>query len=146
MERLAPATRADGVIVNRAGAVLGRHTGVHHFTVGQRKGLGLSTAEPLYVVAIRAPDNTVVVGPRRALERTELTASEVNWITWPPPVPPRQVTAQIRHRHTPASARVLALDGGRASIEFDAPQLAVTPGQAVVFYDGDTVVGGGWID
>ena len=146
VERRAPTARSEGVIVDRAGAVLGKHSGVHRFTVGQRKGLGLSASEALYVLALRPADSTVVVGPRHALEQTTLTASQVNWIACEPPAAPRQVTAQIRHRHVPATARVQALDEARASIEFDAPQLAVTPGQAVVFYEGDAVMGGGWID
>jgi tRNA-uridine 2-sulfurtransferase len=146
VERRAPAVRAEGVIVDRTGTILGRHAGVHRFTVGQRKGLGLSSAQPLYVLAIRPLDRTVVVGPRGELERTALTASQVNWIAVAPPAVPHRVTAQIRYRHTPAPARVRALDDGRALVEFDAPQLAVTPGQAVVFYEGDRVLGGGWID
>ena len=146
VERRAPAVRAEGVIVNRAGAILGTHAGVHHFTVGQRKGLGLSSTEPLYVLGIRPRDRTVVVGPRRALERTALTASQVNWIACAPPAAPRRVTAQIRYRHAAAAASVRVLDDGRALVEFDAPQLAVTPGQAVVFYEQDRVLGGGWID
>jgi tRNA-uridine 2-sulfurtransferase len=146
VEGQAPSARSEGVIVDRFGAVLGRHGGVHYFTIGQRKGLGLSAAHALYVLAIRPVDNTVVVGPRDALERTTLTASQVNWIACAPPETPLQVTVQIRHRHAPAAARVRALDEGRASVTFDTPQLAVTPGQAAVFYDGDIVVGGGFID
>jgi tRNA-specific 2-thiouridylase len=137
-----------GPIVDRSGRVLGRHEGVHRFTVGQRKGLGLGASPngaPLYVLAVKAADQQVVVGPRAALERTTLTASGVNWVA-DPPASPRRVTAQIRHRHHPAPSAVVALDGGRAEVVFDAPQLAITPGQAVVFYDEDVVVGGGWID
>jgi tRNA-specific 2-thiouridylase len=137
---------SDGPIVDREGTVLGRHSGVHHFTVGQRKGLGLATGAPLYVLELRPTENTVVVGPREALEETTLTASLVNWIMGTPPSDALRVQAQIRYRHRPAAARVQALDAGRAEIEFDAPQTAITPGQAVVFYDSDRVVGGGWID
>ena len=136
----------EGLIVNRTGAVLGQHSGVHHFTVGQRKGLGLATGTPLYVLELRPVDNQVVVGPREALEETTLTASGVNWIAGEPPVEPVRVLAQIRHRHMAASARVRALPDNRAELEFDTAQTAITPGQAVVFYDGDLVVGGGWID
>jgi tRNA-specific 2-thiouridylase len=137
---------SDGVIMNRAGNVLGRHRGVHRFTVGQRKGLGLATGAPLYVLELRPSDNAVVVGPREALEETTLSASGVNWTGGAPPAHPLRVHAQIRHRHTPAAARVRALDDGRAELEFDTPQTAITPGQAVVFYDQDLVVGGGWIE
>jgi tRNA-specific 2-thiouridylase len=146
IERAAPELRRPGALVDRSGEVVGAHAGVHRFTIGQRKGLGLSASEPLYVLAIRPESSEVVVGPREALGRSTLTASDVNWIsghaltTWTP------VTVQIRHRHTPAPARVRALDDARAEVEFDEVQSAVTPGQAVVFYDGDVVVGGGWID
>ena len=146
VERQAPDVRAEGPVVDRSGTPLGRHAGVHRFTVGQRKGLDVSAPGPWYVLEIRPSDRTVVVGPRDALERTALTASRVNWIACEPPVAPRRVTAQIRHRHVPAAANVQALDAQRASIAFDVPQVAVTPGQAVVFYDGDVVIGGGWID
>jgi tRNA-specific 2-thiouridylase len=141
---IAPAR--DGAIVNQSGRLLGRHGGVHRFTVGQRKGLGIALAEPMYVLELRPADQTVVVGPRPQLERTTLTASQVNWIAGVPPDDACRVTAQIRHRHQPAAASVEAIEAGRAAVEFDAPQLAITPGQAVVFYDGDVVLGGGWID
>ncbi len=138
--------QGDGAIVSQSGEVLGRHGGVHHFTVGQRKGLGIALAEPTYVLELRPSEKKVVVGPRRALEQTALTASKVNWISGIAPEGPLRVTAQIRHRHQPAPATVKAVDGGRAWLEFDTPQIAITPGQAVVFYDVDRVVGGGWID
>ena len=88
----------------------------------------------------------MVVGPRRELERTTLTASLVNWISGQAPEGALRVTAQIRHRHQPAAASVKSLGDGRAALEFDTPQIAITPGQAVVFYDEDVVIGGGWID
>lgn len=141
----APRTESAGAIVDERGQVLGCHGGIHRFTVGQRKGLGLRAASPLYVIALRPADRQVVVGPKTALERTALTASGVNWIVEVPRAPQR-ILAQIRYRHPPASAVVRALDGGRADVLFDRPQLAVTPGQAVVFYDGEVVLGGGWID
>jgi tRNA-specific 2-thiouridylase len=134
-----------GAIRDAAGHVVGRHDGVHHFTVGQRKGLGLSSPIPLYVVGIDARANSVTVGPREALDRTELTASKVNWIAGAPP-PASRITAQIRHRHKEAAARLDPIGADRARVAFDAPQSAIAPGQAVVFYDGDCVVGGGWID
>jgi tRNA-specific 2-thiouridylase len=136
----------EGLIVNQTGSVLGQHSGVHHFTVGQRKGLGLATGAPLYVLELRPVENQVVVGPREALEDTTLTASGVNWISGTAPSEALRIQAQIRHRHTAAGARVHALSDNRAELEFDTPQTAITPGQAVVFYDDDLVVGGGWID
>ena len=135
-----------GAVVDAAGQVLGRHGGVHRFTVGQRRGLGVSSPMRLYVTAIDAASGAVTVGPRAALERTTLTAGGVNWIERPPPQGHR-VTAQIRHHHAPAPARVWAHAGGAAlRIEFDEPQPAIAPGQAVVVYAGDVVLGGGWID
>jgi tRNA-specific 2-thiouridylase len=144
--RRAPGTAAPGVLVDRLGRVLGRHDGVHHFTVGQRKGLGLASGEPLYVLAIDARDRTVTVGPREALDRRTCTASRVNWVDGEAPGGPLRVTAQIRYRHREAHACVRALERDRAGVEFDEPQAAIAPGQAVVFYDGDAVVGGGWIE
>jgi tRNA-uridine 2-sulfurtransferase len=138
-------TRA-GAIVNEGGRTLGEHAGVHRFTVGQRKGLGLSVGAPLYVLKIDAETSTVTVGPRESLEQTALTASGVNWIADDPPGSWRQVSAQIRHRHRPAAGRVRAREGARAELVFDTAQPAITPGQAVVFYEEDLVVGGGWID
>ena len=135
-----------GTIVDEGGAALGTHGGIHRFTVGQRKGLGLSAPAPLYVLRIDAEAQHVVVGPRQALEQTAFTASGVNWISGVPPAGWRPAAAQIRHRHQPATGRVRALDDGRAEFEFDAPQLAVSPGQAAVFYDADVVLGGGWIE
>lgn len=146
LERQLPSEPREGPIVTVTGRQLGRHDGIHRFTVGQRKGLGLATAEPLYVLALRSADRTVVVGPRRELERTALTASGVNWIDGVPPSTPRRTTVQIRHRHVPAPASVEPIGERQVRVEFDTPQLAVTPGQAVVFYDCDTVLGGGWID
>jgi tRNA-specific 2-thiouridylase len=151
----APQAAVAGTIVDESGRVLGRHGGVHRFTVGQRKGLGLSTSRtasqgtaarsPMYVLALRPEDRQIVVGAREALERTTLTASQVNWIVDRPEAG-RRVTAQIRHRHQAAPAVVQAAGDERAVVTFDRPQTAVTPGQAVVFYEGDLVVGGGWID
>jgi tRNA-specific 2-thiouridylase len=146
IERVSPQSRRPGTLVDRDGAVLGAHDGVHRFTVGQRRGLGLSAREPMYVLAIRPDTSEVVVGPRDALGRTTLTASQVNWVSGEPAADWMAVTAQIRHRHTPAPARVRASEIDRAELVFDQPQTAITPGQAVVFYDADVVVGGGWID
>jgi tRNA-uridine 2-sulfurtransferase len=141
----APDAARDGVILDERGRIVGRHAGVHRFTVGQRKGLGLSAGAPLYVLELRPAERQVVVGPKASLERTTLTASGVNWIV-DPPADRLRVTAQIRHRHQPAPAIVRSIGDARAQLVFDAPQIAITPGQAVVFYDRDVVVGGGWIE
>jgi tRNA-specific 2-thiouridylase len=144
----APEVSRDGVIVDEEGRVLGGHGGVHRFTIGQRKGLGLQsspTGAPLYVIALNPVDSQVVVGPKASLERSTLTASEVNWIMREP-ASPLHAAAQIRHRHQAAPATIRSLGGARAEVVFDAPQIAITPGQAVVFYEGESVLGGGWID
>jgi len=142
----APEVAERGAIVDQRGRVLGTHDGIHRFTIGQRKGLGLSAPGPLYVLRIDAPAGTVTVGPRSALEQTTLTASGVNWISTAPPDSWLAVAAQIRHRHRAGPGYVRALEGARAEFVFTHPQPAVTPGQAVAFYDGDLVVGGGWIE
>jgi tRNA-specific 2-thiouridylase len=141
-----PEVERGGTIVDEEGHALGRHGGVHRFTVGQRKGLGIAAPAPMYVLKLDPSTATVVVGPRSALEKTTLTASGVNWVSCDAPEAWTRVEAQIRHRHAPAPGRVRALPDDRAELEFDTPQPAITPGQAVVFYDGDVVVGGGWID
>ena len=142
----APGVAQSGAIVAETGERLGTHAGIHRFTIGQRKGLGVSAPAPLYVLRIDADSGDVTVGSKSSLERTTLTASGVNWVSVDAPLAWLPVDAQIRHRHIAAAARVRALDGARAELEFDAPQSAVTPGQAVVFYQDDVVVGGGWID
>jgi tRNA-specific 2-thiouridylase len=145
--RSMPQGARDGAFVDEEGRVLGGHAGIHRFTVGQRKGLGLSspTGVPMYVLALRPADRQVVVGPRAALEQRRLTASGVNWIA-PEPAATLRAAVQIRHHHQAAPAAVRSLGDGRAEVIFDDPQLAISPGQAVVFYDGDAVSGGGWID
>jgi tRNA-specific 2-thiouridylase len=135
-----------GVIRDQQGHVLGRHEGVHRFTIGQRKGLGLATGIPLYVVDIDADAAAVTVGPRAALERDTLTASRVNWMSGDIPTSPVRASARIRYRHTEAPATITVVGADKAHVTFDTPQTAITPGQAVVFYEGDVVLGGGWID
>ena len=145
VESRAPSVRA-GSVVDLQGRHLATHAGVHKFTVGQRKGLGVSAPAPLYVLKIDADSGEVTVGPRSALDRASCTASGVNWIARDAPDEWVPASAQIRHRHRPAAGRVRAIDDTRAEFEFDEPQPAVTPGQAAVFYDNDVVIGGGWID
>ena len=147
VEQQRPESGQPGSFVDEQGRVLGHHQGIHRFTVGQRKGLGLTTpsAQPLYVLGLHPADQTVILGPKSSLERTTLEASGVNWLIAEPRGPIR-AAVQIRHRHQAAAAEVRATGPALATVTFDTPQLAVTPGQAVVFYDGDIVMGGGWID
>src|SRR5262249_13849702 len=129
-----------GTIRDRQGRELGRHDGIHRFTIGQRKGLGLSTGVPLYVVDIDAESAAVTVGPREDLERDTLTASRVNWISGDLPTGPVRAHARIRYRHREALATITPVGTENVRVVFDQPQSAITPGQAVVFYDGDCVV------
>jgi tRNA-specific 2-thiouridylase len=139
-----------GEIVSTDGRVLGQHSGLHQFTVGQRRGLGLATGEPLYVVALDPARNRVVVGSERDLYRREARVRDVNWVSIAPPTAPVRAAVKVRHRHEPAAATLVSENGG-ARVVFDEPQRAVTPGQAAVFYaatdapDPDLVLGGGWI-
>jgi tRNA-specific 2-thiouridylase len=135
-----------GPIVDREGKVLGRHEGVAAYTVGQRRGLGLAAGRALYVVGVDGERDTLVVGAAEELERDRLVARAVNFIACDPPVAPIRVEAKIRHQHRPAAATVRALGDGAAEVVFDQRQRAITPGQSVVFYQGECVVGGGVIE
>ncbi len=139
--RRAAAPPAPGAIVDEAGTVLGRHAGVHHFTVGQRRGLGLGGGVPRYVTAIDAASATVHVGPGARLLATGLVAERVRWMA----APVADAAVRVRHRHAPVAARLRPIGADRVEVRFAAPVRAVTPGQAAVFYRGDEVVGGGWI-
>jgi tRNA-uridine 2-sulfurtransferase len=141
-----PVEASAGEVVSTGGRVLGEHQGVHHFTVGQRKGLGVAVGNPLYVVGLDVPRNRVIVGTNDELLRKRMTVREINWIREVEPGEVFEARIKIRNRHEAAAARVGAEDGCRAQVEFAEPQRAVTPGQAAVFYDSDEVVGGGWID
>ena len=145
LRRRAPEMFRPGAIVDGRGTTLGAHGGLPAFTVGQKRGLGLATGRPLYVVDLDPERNTVSVGEAADLERGRLVATAVNFIACEPPRSPLRVEAKIRHSHRPAAASVRALEGDRAEVIFDAPQRAVSPGQSVVFYSGDVVVGGGVI-
>ncbi len=135
----------SGAIVTREGEVLGRHEGIHNFTVGQRKGLGVATGSPLYVIKIDGEKGQVTVGGNDDLLSRTLIAHKMNWIAIDELRDPIRVHAKIRHRHEPAPATVENAGNGEVRVIFHEPQRAITPGQAVVFYDGDLVVGGGWI-
>ena len=134
-----------GDIVNTAGEVLGRHNGLHSFTVGQRKGLGLSTGQPMYVVALDRAQNCLVVGEDRELRSTSCDVRDINWISCATLESPIDAMVRVRNRHEPAAAQIAPLDATTARITFADPQRAITPGQAAVFYRGDEVLGGGWI-
>jgi tRNA-specific 2-thiouridylase len=143
--RTLAAAPAGGEIVSSAGHVLGRHAGIHHFTVGQRKGLGVVAKSPMYVLRLEPAHDRVVVGTREELGSRDLHASGVSWISGEAPSGPLRCTARIRHRHADAPGTLVSARDGMAAFTFDDPQLAITPGQAVVFYDGEVVIGGGWI-
>jgi tRNA-specific 2-thiouridylase len=134
-----------GEMVTASGEVLGRHEGIHNFTVGQRKGLGVNSTNPLYVLQIDPAENRVVVGGGEELATTTFRARELNWITIPELKGEIRAEVKIRHRHEPAAAVIRAVGEGEVEIVFDVPQRAVTPGQSAVFYNGDEVAGGGWI-
>jgi tRNA-specific 2-thiouridylase len=146
IRRRRPGLATAGRFVDAAGNVLGEHDGIERFTVGQRKGLGVALGERRYVLKIVPGDNDVVLGGRDDLRATGLETSGVNWLLPEAPREPLRCLAKIRYRHTPTPATVTALPDGAATVEFAEPQSAVTPGQAVVFYDGPRVLGGGWID
>ena len=135
----------SGVIRSAGGEVLGEHPGVEFFTVGQRRGLGLAGGTPLYVAAIDAGRNELVVGSDEDTHRRVIGAGDVNFIPFERLEGPMRVTARIRYRHREAPAVIRPVGGGRVEVEFDSPQRAPAPGQAVVFYEGEMVVGGGWI-
>ena len=122
---------------------MGRHKGLIRYTLGQHKGLGLSTEEPLYVLEKDAAANTIRLGPDSALWTRQLTAEQVNLISLPELTAPLRVTAKTRYSQRESAAVLEPLSGGQVRLTFDEPQRAITPGQAVVFYDGDVVVGGG---
>lgn len=134
-----------GEIVDREGKVVGQHAGVHRFTVGQRKGLGIAAREPLYVIQTDPATQRVVVGGNDDLLRSSLVARDVNWVSIPSPSAPVRAEVKIRNKHVAASATLVALGPDSVEVQFDEPQRAVTPGQAAVFYQGDLVLGGGWI-
>lgn len=133
-----------GEVVRADGKVLGRHDGLHRFTVGQRKGLGIATGEPLYVISLDAETRRVTVGDGEALRARTCYTRDNNWIAVEHPSAGMRVEAKIRHQHVPAPATLFP-EGDCVRVQFDEPQRAITPGQAAVFYQGDLVLGGGWI-
>ena len=134
----------SGPIVNKKGKIIGEHKGILHYTIGQRKGLG-AHRKPLYVIAIDREKNRIMVGDEKDLYRDVLVAEDLNWIDRDKLTEPAKVKARIRYRQRESNAIVLPLGNGKAEVRFNEQQKAITPGQAVVFYDGDVVIGGGWI-
>lgn len=137
----------EGELVTAEGRVVGEHGGIHHFTVGQRRGLGIAAREPLYVISTEPETKRVVIGRNDDLLRSSVTVTGINWVSIGPPDGPIRVEVKIRNKHVAAAATLNpGQDSSCAEIRFDEPQRAVTPGQAAVFYQSDLVLGGGWID
>lgn len=145
LERRAPGVARPGPIVNRRGERLGTHTGLPHYTVGQRKGLGVSAPEPLYVLGADMATNTLIVGAAEELGRSALTAHQVNWIAGAPPPGPVRAEVKIRYRAREVPADVTPVDATTACVTFDTPVRDITPGQGAVFYQGEVCLGGGVI-
>jgi len=139
-------TTQPGPIVNKHGEILGEHHGLPHYTIGQRKGLGIATGEPLYVTGIDLAANTIVVGSKEDIYSYALIASGLNWVFIEELRQPVEARAKIRYLHKEADAVIAPLEDGRVSVKFAEPQMAIAPGQAVVFYQGDNVLGGGTIE
>jgi len=137
---------AGGEIATTDGQIVGEHGGLHRYTVGQRRGIGIASSDPLYVVKIDVPRNQLVVGKRSELYKKSFVAAGVNWLAIAPPDEPVRARARIRYRSPEAAATITPISTNRVRVEFDEAQAAITPGQAAVFYDGDAVVGGGWIE
>ena len=135
----------EGEIVDEDGEIIGRHNGVHNFTIGQRKGLGFATGKPLYVLSIDPQNNRIVAGEDNALRKNVCELEGINWVSIERTAAPFRAFVKIRHKHEPAPATVEPLDDSHARITFETPQRAITPGQAAVFYDGARVLAGGWI-
>lgn len=145
IERYTGEPPVPGSFVDGNGMILGKHKGMIHYTVGQRKGLGVAFGKPMYVTRLCPENNTVVLGEEGSQYRQELFAGDLNWILFDQPPGEFEATAKVRYQAKPAKARVVSMPDGRVHVIFDTPQRSVTPGQAVVFYDGDIVIGGGTI-
>ncbi|MBD2570622.1 tRNA 2-thiouridine(34) synthase MnmA [Anabaena lutea] len=135
-----------GDIVDTTGKILGQHDGVHHYTIGQRKGLGIAAPEALYVIELDAANNRVVVGERTKGTEAECTVNRVNWVSIAEPATPIRAEVQIRYRSQPVPVTVIPCEDSRVRLVFDEPQFSITPGQAAVWYEGDKVLGGGIIE
>ena len=142
---LIPTSDGAGEIIDSVGSVVGTHTGIHRYTIGQRRGIGIASGRALYVLGIDAEKNQVTVGEADQLLTNEFTAAGVNWIAYDNPTAAVKAKVRIRYRHQEAAATITPSENNRVKVLFDEPQRAITPGQATVFYDGDEVLGGGWI-
>lgn len=138
--------RKEGEIIDLDGKVLGQHQGIHHYTIGQRKGIGIAAAEPLYVVELDAVMNRVVVGTRDRAGRSECNVGRLNWVSVAQPTVPIRASVQVRYRSPAVSVNVIPLADDRLKLVFDEPQFGITPGQAAVLYDGEILLGGGIIE
>jgi len=145
-EKGVTAEATSGLVVDSEGRERGRHSGTHHFTVGQRKGLGIAAPEPLYVISTDTKTQTVTIGSQDELLRSTMIARDINWVSWSGLAAPARAQVRIRNRHMPAAATLYPLDSTRVEVRFDEPQRAITPGQGAVFYSGELVAGGGWIE
>ena len=145
VERFFPGVKQVGDIVDASGMRLGEHEGIHRYTVGQRRGVGVACGEPLYVTRLDARGNVVEVGRREDAMSHEFVMEDARWISGRAPDESRTYGVQVRYRHDAAQAKLAAFPGGRFQVRFMEPQFAIAPGQAAVFYDGDEVLGGGWI-
>lgn len=134
-----------GDIVNSIGEKIGVHTGIHRYTIGQRRGLGIAHEKPLYVVQIERAKNQIIVGEAVELDALEFVAKGVNWVAFDTPTKPIRAEVKVRYRHDPALATIHTLSDERVRVVFDEPQRAITPGQATIFYSGEEVLGGGWV-
>ncbi len=136
----------EGEIVDLSGKVLGKHQGIHHYTIGQRKGLGIAAADPLYVVKLDPVMNRVIVGDRESAGSLDCSVTRLNWVSITEPTAPIRCEVQVRYRSSPVVVSVIPLEGDRVKLVFDEPQFGITPGQAAIFYDGEMLLGGGIIE
>jgi tRNA-specific 2-thiouridylase len=139
-------TPVAGDIVDRQGNVLGKHTGIHQYTIGQRKGLGIAAAQPLYVLGLDVAQNRVIVGDRATTEQSECTVRQANWVSMPEPTSPVRAEVQVRYRSMPVPGTAIPLESDRVKLVFDEPQECITPGQAAVWYEGEILLGSGIIE
>lgn len=138
-------TKGFGDVVTSDGVKVGEHKGIHHYTIGQRKGLGIAMGHPVYVVGIDAVNNRIIIGSRDKVMSSKMLVSDVNWLGCDPLPDIFDAVCQVRYQHKPAACTVSVQENGSFDVEFSEPQFAITPGQLAVFYDGDIVLGGGWI-
>jgi len=146
LKKWIPEKLRPGSIYDTKGNEIGRHKGISLYTIGQRRGIGIPNEKPLYVLSINPDDNSIVVGSDAELFKTELIGKETVWVSGHPPQEPIEAEVKIRYSHPGAKALVIPVGGGRVKVVFEQPERAITPGQAVVFYDGETVLGGAWIE